>query len=72
MVGHGNGLNLAVGPWTVRKVQIPVHQHLGLLVLQRLDIVGVVYLAVRNCAAVGAQVAVLGAGLDNYHNTTVE
>ena len=58
MVRHRDGLYLAVSPRTVGEVQIPVFQKTGLLVLQRLYVVGIVYLAVRYRAAVIAQVLV--------------
>ena len=58
MVRHWDSLYLAVRPRTVGEVQIPVFQYAGLLVLQRLYVVRIVYLAVSYRAAVLAQVLV--------------
>ncbi len=71
LVRDGYSLNHTVCPRTVGEVQIPVHKHLCLLVLDILDIVGIVYLAIRHGCTVLAQIGIRSAGLNAYHHTTV-
>ena len=71
LVRDGDSLNHTVCPRTVGEVQIPVHKHLCLLVLDILDIVGIVYLAIRHGCTVLAQIGIRSACLNAYHHTTV-
>ena len=72
MVRHRNSLNLTVCPWAVWEVKIQVHQHRGLLILDALDVVGVVNLAISYSRAVFAEVLVRCSCHHTHHNATVK